>query len=86
LAQLPDWNPDYVTARSMEMLTILGPFMSRLSIFPDSDPNLPLQYFGSSGYVMDGTYDAVTGVGGRNHADVKSAQKALRDLSTSVQV
>jgi ubiquitin conjugation factor E4 B len=74
-----------VNARSIEMLTIMGPFLSRLSIFPDSDPSLPVKYFGSNGILPD-ELDTINGIGSRNNADVKTAKNAMRDSSAVVQV
>ena len=82
---IPDWSPEYVNARSIEMLTIMGPFLSRLSIFPDNDPSLPVKYFGSNGILPD-ELDTTNGIGSRNQADVKTAKNAMRDSSAVVQV
>jgi ubiquitin conjugation factor E4 B len=83
---LPDWCPTYASARSMESLSILGPFFSRTSIFPDSDPNLAPRYFGSNGLSPDELLNPESsGYGSRNQGDVKSAQHSLRDVSALVQ-
>ena len=82
---LPDWIPDNVNARGIEMLSILGPLLSRLSIFPDNDPSLPKKYFGSNGILPD-ELETINGIGSRNQADVKSAKNAMRDSSAVVQV
>ena len=83
---LPDWNPSFASARSIETLSILGPFFSRTSIFPDCDPALGARYFGSNG-LNEGLFDAENGgFGERNQGDVKSNQLALRDIGCLIQV
>jgi ubiquitin conjugation factor E4 B len=85
MLKLNEWNPSFVNARSIEWISILGPLLSRTSIFPDGDPTLADRYFGSSGYFQDGLdFEDDRFQGSRNIGDVKSAQTGLRDLSGSV--
>jgi ubiquitin conjugation factor E4 B len=81
LPRLPEWNPVHATPRSFEVLSILGPFLSRSSVFSDVDPIIASTYFPNSNsfgeYItnVEGSH-----IGNRNASDVKSAMNALRDL------
>jgi ubiquitin conjugation factor E4 B len=87
ICQLSEWNPGYASARSIETLSILGPFISRPSIFPDSDTTLAAKYFGSNEFYMEPpAEDDDRYIGSRNYGDVKSAHGALRDSSATVTV
>ncbi|TPX33649.1 hypothetical protein SmJEL517_g03534 [Synchytrium microbalum] len=88
LTKLPSWNPPGTMARTFEIITLLGPFLSRTSILPDVDPALATTYFPDSG-----PYQPINAggremdnfpVGMRMPGDIKTAQKALRDMSTTL--
>ncbi|KAJ1343933.1 hypothetical protein BSLG_001531 [Batrachochytrium salamandrivorans] len=82
ISQLPDWNPDYTNARTIEVLPIMGPFFSRTGIFPDSDSEIPAKYFASLNPFGDDMFDQRgLSIGARNNADVQTAMNGLRDLS-----
>ncbi|TPX46860.1 hypothetical protein SeMB42_g02682 [Synchytrium endobioticum] len=85
LTKLPSWNPPNTTARAFEVITLLGPFLSRTSILPDVDPTLANTYFPESGSfqpISAGGHDLDNfPIGMRLPGDVRTAQKALRDLS-----
>ncbi|KND04737.1 hypothetical protein, variant [Spizellomyces punctatus DAOM BR117] len=82
---LKNWNPE-TTAKTIEILTILGPFLSKISSFPDADPALADHYFGSSnafaegGASLDGFY-----IGSRNPGDVRSSMESLRNITALAQ-
>ncbi|XJO72710.1 hypothetical protein BDV3_003791 [Batrachochytrium dendrobatidis] len=85
VTQLSDWNPDFVNARTVEVMSILGPFLSRTGIFPDSDPEIAAKYFSSSNpFGEDMTDQRGNSIGARNNADVKTAMNGLRDASQLV--
>ncbi|KAI8058379.1 ubiquitin elongating factor core-domain-containing protein [Syncephalis plumigaleata] len=44
LYKLPNWNPTGIPTRTIEMVTLLGPFM-RLSVFPTDVPSVSNAYF-----------------------------------------
>ena len=80
LTKLPEFNPSYANARSIETLSILGVLFSRPSIFPDSDPGISTKYFANNGFMNSPVdVDDDRWIGARNHSDVKSAQSALND-------
>ncbi|KAI8905797.1 ubiquitin elongating factor core-domain-containing protein [Entophlyctis helioformis] len=73
-----DWNPSYTNARTIEVLPILGPFLSRTGTFPDSDPELPSKYFPSASPFGGSAVDEYGfAIGARNAGDVRSAKTAL---------
>jgi hypothetical protein len=41
---MPNWNPTGIPTRTIEMVTLLGPFM-RLSVFPTDVHNVSNAYF-----------------------------------------
>lgn len=84
ITNLPDWNPAHATARSMEMLSILGPFFSRATGLPDTDTSIPTKYFSSNGMVATIDPEDDQWIGSRNQGDVQSAQSMLRDASTAL--
>lgn len=88
ITELPEWIPTYANARSFETLSILGPFISRTGIFPDSDPAIAKKYFGSSDFAFDDSaeIDDDRYVGSRNYGEVKSAQEGLTGLSATAVV
>ncbi|KAJ3297362.1 hypothetical protein HDU76_006628, partial [Blyttiomyces sp. JEL0837] len=87
ITELPNWCPSSLTARTMEVLTILGPFLARSSVFPDPEGKIATTYFASSNpFGESGNVDNEgSSLGSRNYADVKSAQSSLRDMVATVQ-
>ena len=84
---MPDWNPNFANARTIEIMSILGPFLSRTSIFPDTDPTLAEKYFPSFDVGGPDSFDARgTSIGARNYDAVKTAMASLRDTSTIIEV
>lgn len=83
---LTEFNPPYASARSVETLSILGPFLSRTTIFPDGDTTLAKKYFGSNEFTDTPIEDDDRYVGSRNRGDIKSAHSLLRDTSAAVVV
>nr|KAJ3420144.1 hypothetical protein HK105_006035 [Polyrhizophydium stewartii] len=87
ITQLPDWNPEYTNARTIEIMPVLGPFFSRTGIYPDSDPELPGKYFASSNPFGEDSFDNYgQPIGARNYGDVETAKSGLRDASQIVHV
>ncbi len=79
-----------MTPKSLEVLSILGPFLSKISSFPDSDPAVADQYFASSNpFSYEAGLDVeVNGycIGARNYGDIKSSANALRSILSNTTV
>lgn len=84
---LPNFNPD-VPAKLIEVASLLGPFFARLTVFPDSDPTVAANMFGSSTYGVSaqGEVDE-QGVEwrGRNAGEVKMAWGNLRGIMQTLE-
>ncbi|KAI9096092.1 ubiquitin elongating factor core-domain-containing protein [Phlyctochytrium arcticum] len=81
LPSLKNWIVES-SAKTFEVLTILGPFFSKLSTFPDVDPKLAEHYFASSNPF--GEMNSVLGnfyIGARNAGDVRATMASLRGLA-----
>ena len=76
--------PSQATAKTIQDLSLFGPFLSNSSVFPDGDPKLLTNWFSS--YGVNGECLTVNGVmiGNRNFSDVESAQKNLVYLADFV--
>ena len=76
IVQMPEWCNGQLDARRAETDSVLGPFFSRPSTFPDSDSMFVTSYFGTGNEIVE---DLVSenAVGGRNYGNIKSAQDAL---------
>lgn len=86
ITELPEWDPAYAEPRSMEILSVLGPFLARTSIMPDSDVSLASKYFGANNMMMEVPMEDVDHyIGARNRGEVKSTQSSLRETSATVQ-
>ncbi|RUP52168.1 hypothetical protein BC936DRAFT_138761 [Jimgerdemannia flammicorona] len=70
LPSLPNWDPAFSTPRTIELMSLLGPFF-RLSVFPDDQPSVAENYFANSE--------------GRNKADIDSAITSLRGTVRTIQ-
>ncbi|KAI9209353.1 ubiquitin elongating factor core-domain-containing protein [Polychytrium aggregatum] len=85
VTQLPQFNPQDTPPRLVEVATTLGPFLSRLTTFPDSDQSIVTKYFSSSNplaYGMEpGTNYIGFDVGMRNYGDLQSTMGSLRGIS-----
>ena len=80
---MPGWCSADVDARKAETNTILGPFFSRTSTFPDSDGQFVTKFFGTGNGIVE---DLVSehGVGGRNFGNIRATQESLQLLSLEV--
>lgn len=88
LSTIPTFNPVYTNAKTIEVVSFLGPFFAKLGIFPDSDPTIAESYFQSNdpyglGASIGEEYDGI-GMGARNPGDVKSAQNSFRTTMASI--
>jgi ubiquitin conjugation factor E4 B len=87
MVQFQEWKPSFANARSIEFVTILGPMFSRPTTFPDGDPDLVLNYFGSNGGIADDLFDYERGsIGDRNMGNVRSSQTSLQNAAVIAQV
>ncbi|TPX62156.1 hypothetical protein PhCBS80983_g00746 [Powellomyces hirtus] len=86
LPSLLIWNPS-PTAKTIEVLSFLGPFFARISSFPDTDPTIAEHYFGSGNTFTDGNARMNDGffIGSRNVGNIKTAMASLRTITESVQ-
>jgi hypothetical protein len=84
LVQDSEFIPSQATAKTIQDLSLFGPFLSNSSVFPDGDPKLLINWFSS--YGVNGECLTVNGVmiGNRNFSDVESAQKNLVYLADFV--
>ncbi|KAI9361650.1 ubiquitin elongating factor core-domain-containing protein [Zopfochytrium polystomum] len=88
IVKLPNWCPENLNARTVEMLTILGPFFAKSSVFPDPEGKIAQAYFSSGNAFSDGlgeTDNEGSPIGSRNLGDVRSAQSTLRGTILNVQ-
>ncbi|KAJ3035323.1 hypothetical protein HK097_004237, partial [Rhizophlyctis rosea] len=85
LPTLKNWNPPNIPAKTIEVLSILGPFFGRPTIFPDADPAIADTYFASSNPLAWGEGTGHEGIGARNPGDVKSAWGSLRGIMETIQ-
>ncbi|KAJ1548862.1 hypothetical protein HK096_001051, partial [Nowakowskiella sp. JEL0078] len=65
-------------------MTLLGPFFSRTSIFPDIDASISQTYFPTTSQGTSASNIQGLGVGNRNTGDVKSSISALRVMEVSI--
>ncbi|KAI8999813.1 ubiquitin elongating factor core-domain-containing protein [Gaertneriomyces semiglobifer] len=86
IPRLSNWNPATMNAKTIEVLPILGPFLSRLSAFPDADPTIADHYFASSDPFGEGhaRLDGVH-IGSRNPGDVRATMESLRGVLESAE-
>lgn len=70
LTDLPEFNPENVTAKNMEELSVLGPLF-RLSVYPDAAPKVAESYFQNAE--------------NRNAADIASCKNGLRGSVQNIQ-
>ena len=72
----------------MELITILGPILSKSAVFPDSEAKLAKIYFASSNEFAEEESREMYGfgLGARNFGDVQSAMESLRGTVASIQV
>ncbi len=87
LPTLKAFNPE-VPPKTLESLSLLGPFFSRLTVFPDTDPTVASNLFASSGIgVGQGEVDE-QGVEwrGRNAGEIKMAWQNLRGVLGTLEV
>lgn len=79
-----DFIPTHATPKTLQVLSLFGPFLSNSSVFPDGDPKLVPNWFSS--YDPTGECRVINGViiGNRNMSDVETAQRNLVDLSATV--
>ena len=85
LSSMPDWIPSHAVTRTIEVLSLLGPFFSRTSVFPDVDPVIGQAYFPSADPYGELQLSEGSLIGARNRADVQSAKASLRDIFALVQ-
>ncbi|KAJ3033823.1 hypothetical protein HDV00_005788 [Rhizophlyctis rosea] len=85
LPSLRNWNPPNIPAKTIEVLTLLGPFFARPTVFPDADPAIGDTYFASSNPMAFGEGAGHEGLGARNPGDVKSAWGSLRGITETIQ-
>ncbi|KAI9016597.1 ubiquitin elongating factor core-domain-containing protein [Hyaloraphidium curvatum] len=84
----PAFDPDPPNARLIEVLSLLGPAFGRLSVFPDSDPDVAKLMFSAGGIGVGegGEADAMGVVWqGRNAGDVKVAWANLRQAMQALE-
>lgn len=89
LPRLKNWNPPGTPAKLYEILSFLGPFFSRPTGFPDSDPAFADTFFAPDnpfGDAGDGAEMNGIDIGARNPGNVKSAMTNLRGIMETVQV
>ncbi|KAJ3156245.1 hypothetical protein HDU86_004009 [Geranomyces michiganensis] len=86
LPSLSIWNPPS-TPKTIELLSFLGPFFSRISSFPDADPSVAEHHFGSGNAFAEGTNRMSDGflIGARNAGNVKAAMTSMRGLMETTQ-
>ncbi|KAI8591732.1 ubiquitin elongating factor core-domain-containing protein [Geranomyces variabilis] len=86
LPSLLIWNPS-AAPKTIELLSFLGPFFSRVSSFPDADPAVAEHHFGSGNAFAEGTNRMSDGflIGTRNAGNVKAAMTSLRGLMEKTQ-
>ncbi|KAJ3088787.1 hypothetical protein HK102_007908 [Quaeritorhiza haematococci] len=91
MSTLSNWNPPNTTARTFEIITLLGPFFGRPSAFPTSDPDIGKTYFASSnpfgGAGLGHSGPDIDGfsIGDRNPGDVRASTTTLRGVVANVQ-
>lgn len=84
---LPAFNPP-VPSKTIELVSLLGPYFSRLTPFPDTDPTVGSNLFASSTYgISDRAEVDEQGVPwrGRNAGEVKMAWLNLRSVLSSLE-
>lgn len=88
LTSLPTFIPMYGTPKTIELLSVLGPLYSRLSLFPDNAPQIATKYFGSDNPLVYATElsHSMRGfpVGSRNPGDVTSCISSLRQSQSLI--
>lgn len=74
--------PLHGTPKTIELLSLLGPLLSRLSIFGDHESGFCKRYFGSDNANVYGSElcKEMRGniIGARNSGDIKSCQDSIR--------
>ncbi|ORX94013.1 hypothetical protein K493DRAFT_315713 [Basidiobolus meristosporus CBS 931.73] len=70
LPKMPNWNPENLPPRTLELATLLGPFF-KLSVFPEDDPSIADLYFSNPST--------------KTHADVQSSMMSLRGTLQNLQ-
>ncbi|KAJ3193063.1 hypothetical protein HK101_005502 [Irineochytrium annulatum] len=87
LVGMRSWCPPNLTAKTIEILTILGPFFSRTGAFPDTDATLSTTYFSSSDVFSesDNGGDYESSLGTRTRDNVRSSQASLRNVIATTQ-
>jgi ubiquitin conjugation factor E4 B len=89
MTKLPSFNPSHTTAKTVELLSVLGPFFAKTTAFADSDPTIGEAYFPRNDmFNAAGTENELRGVfiGARNPGDVQSAMESLFTVSNNVTV
>ncbi|RKO87198.1 ubiquitin elongating factor core-domain-containing protein, partial [Blyttiomyces helicus] len=90
LPTFPNWNPPNQSPKSLELLSLLGPFYAQTSTLPSelADTTIATTYFGSrapDGDAVDINEDLDgNSIGARGVGDVRSAMDALRGLAEGV--
>ncbi|KAK9722707.1 Ubiquitin conjugation factor E4 [Basidiobolus ranarum] len=63
IPKMPNWNPGNLPSKTLELVTLLGPFF-KLSVFPEDDPSIADLYFSNPST--------------KTHADIQSSMISLR--------
>lgn len=91
LPTLPSFLPPNVPPRTIEIVSLLGPFFGRLSSLPDGDPEMSKHYFSGGNVeidVDDDNPDSRSPIGewlnGRRWGDVKASMEVVRSAVSSV--
>lgn len=88
LVKLPNWCPPNLSARTVEVLTILGPFFAKSSVLPDPENKIAPAYFSAGNAFSDGSGETDADgspLGARNIGDVNSAKTTLQGTISHVQ-
>ncbi|KAJ3082921.1 hypothetical protein HDU99_001175 [Rhizoclosmatium hyalinum] len=87
LISMPNFLPPNTTARTFELLTILGPYFAKPAVFDDDQGKLGKTYFASANPFGESSNRDREGqdLGTRNFGDVESAITNLRGTISSVQ-